>query len=668
MARLCLNSIVKNESGRIERMLDSVTQFIDCAVIVDTGSTDKTKEIISEYFKYHKIPCILGTAPFINWSQARNEALKLARWARKTGKLEFDYMLLNDADMQLIVKDRSCFDNLIGDSYDMYQQAGALHYQNRRLVRWDTEGQYVGVTHEYLGVDSYGCIPDTKATFYDHADGANRPKKYKRDIRLLLQGLKDEPENARYMFYLAQSYRDAGRHKEAAKWYRKRVEAGGWDEEVWNAEVNYAHTMLSLGKPNDFIAHLLKAHDMRPSRAETLYDLAHYYRDKGMNTAAVTIAEAGVNIPLSKDALFVNDFVYKNGLKEEISICAFYVPGKRRRGFEISNEIALQRSPYSHSRELAKHNLYHYIVPLGEHCPSFKSKILWESPDPFWTAMNPSVTAHNNELFAVIRTVNYRMDEHGRYLIRSTEGEANNTNPINTRNQLARLNEDLSVESVAEIKHPSDMPAPQFLPVIGFEDMRLFSWDGELCTSSTVREMNYEGYCEQVLAFISTSEPDAPVLCDWKRMLKQPRLYEKNWAPIVDGNDLKFMYRPGEVIDHNAQEVCKHDTGLETVAFSGSSQLVPYGGDWLAVIHEARTLPGSHLRYYWHRFVLYDSGFAIRKISLPFVFDEKVIEFAAGMCVHPTTGDLVISYGSRDAAAKIATVKAHEVRTFLDQS
>ena len=47
---LCLNMIVKNESKIITRLFDSVLPIIDCYCICDTGSTDNTVQIITNYF------------------------------------------------------------------------------------------------------------------------------------------------------------------------------------------------------------------------------------------------------------------------------------------------------------------------------------------------------------------------------------------------------------------------------------------------------------------------------------------------------------------------------------------------------------------------------------------------------------------------------------------
>src|SRR5687767_13271155 len=97
--------IVRNEAARIERCLKSVAPYISSAVIVDTGSTDGTQALIEQFFKSSLIPCELYDVPFQNFEQARNAALIAAR----ASDVPWDYLLLVDADMELVVEKPDAF-------------------------------------------------------------------------------------------------------------------------------------------------------------------------------------------------------------------------------------------------------------------------------------------------------------------------------------------------------------------------------------------------------------------------------------------------------------------------------------------------------------------------------------------------------------------------------
>ena len=274
MATLCLNMIVRNEIANLERCLKSLSPHIDCWVIGDTGSTDGTQDFIKSFFAERGIPGELHEFPFINFEQARNKALELAY----ASSLKYYYILLCDADMELVVDNHDFARGLEAKSYSILQKSG-VSYWNARLIRRDVVTQYRGVTHEYLELADEP-VRLTGVWYRDHASGANRGDKFERDIRLLTEAMKNEPDNHRYQFYLAQSLKDIGRPAEASEAYAKRSKMGGWEEEAWYSHLQHARLLWVTGDEAGFVREATKAYNRRPQRAEPLYDLARYYRQK----------------------------------------------------------------------------------------------------------------------------------------------------------------------------------------------------------------------------------------------------------------------------------------------------------------------------------------------------------------------------------------------------
>jgi glycosyltransferase involved in cell wall biosynthesis len=661
--QLAWNAIVKNESARIERCVRSLLPHVDCGIVVDTGSTDNTEHLIAQLFQEANKPVEIFNAPFVSFDQARNEALRRAR----ESSLPWDYLLLVDADMELRVTDSGWTKQINGGpSYDMRQTVGGLSYFNRRLVSRSATGWYQGVTHEFLDVPTSGCV-NHGAYFIDYADGSNRPEKFKRDIELLKNALMTEDRLGlvqRYTFYLAQSYFDSRDWEKAAKWYKKRVELGGWDEEVWNAQVHYAHCLDNLGDTAGFVWGLLTAYGMRPKRAESLYDLAKWARDRGMNHVSLLFSETGRTIPYPDDQLFVNDYAYRTGLREEYAICAFYDGPRRERGAVVSNDLALDRQGTPQSREQARANLYWYLKPLAEHLASFQPSRLPFPDYDGYVPMNPSVINHNGKPLVLVRTVNYVVTEEGRYAIRSPDGsDSGQYWPISTRNYLVALDEHGCTERVMDIRLPTNLPEPQYQMVRGFEDSRLFEWRGELCSLSTVRELSPEGWCEQVIAPIDVELRTASYGNSWKAIRPKHRANEKNWMPWVRGDDLQFVYRLGTLVNISGEVTVLNEPPVDCGHISGGSQVVQIETNvFLCIVHEARAIPGSGLRFYQHRFARLAADGRLVGLSRPFILDGRQLEFAAGMARFDN--QLMISYGVRDREAWLATMDVEEVLKF----
>ncbi|CDX40907.1 hypothetical protein MPLDJ20_310003 [Mesorhizobium plurifarium] len=658
--------IVKNEMANLERCLGAVADHIDCWVIGDTGSSDGTQDFIRSFFAARNIPGELHEFPFHNFGQARNAALEHAY----ASSLDYDYLLFDDADMELVVEDHRFREQLDAPGYRVLQKSETgLAYWNTRLVRRTSGARYHGVTHEYIdvpdGVHELRCI-----WYKDHATGSNRVDKFERDIKLLLGALDKDPENHRYWFYLAQSYRDAGRTTEAAVAYAKRAGMGGWDEEAWNARLQQARCQRQLGDDEGFIRHALAAFNQRPQRAEPLYDLARYYREKGMNDAAVLFCEAGLAIGRpEQDILFIEDTVYTTGLREEYAIAANYArdPVRKDRGFAACNWLALNREIGDGPRDLAWSNLYYYVQPAKTTMPSFNARrIDFAAPDGYRPS-NPSVVRRGGEILLLQRTVNYSLAEDN-LQYHTTGGAA-----VHTRNFLLRLNGELDVQFANEILPPADLPKPAYDRVLGFEDMRPFLWRGQLWGVSCFRELTPEGWCEQVVARID--EGDQCRLTDW-RVLRTSgtRVHEKNWMPRIKRTaepgreELQFIYLcdPTRILDEKAATVSETSPAIAAKLFRGGSQAIEFAGGWLTLIHEVQWRAADSRRYYFQRFVWFDDANTLRKISRPFFFNKKGVEFAAGLAWHPDERRLLISYSVADSESWLATIDAVEVDAALE--
>jgi len=320
--KICLNMIVKNEAPVIQRCLDSVRPIIDHWVIVDTGSTEGTQEIIREHLR--DLPGELHERPWRDFAHNRSEALELAR-----GK--GDYTLIIDADDTLEIGENTALPALTADSYVIEIRDATIEYSRTQLVRSALPWRYEGVLHEYLTCDEAGpCGQISGIKMRRNHDGARRrdPETYRRDAAILEDALQTETNPfllARYRFYLAQSYRDCREREKALENYLVRAELGFWQEEVFISLYSAAQLKQELGRPDQEVidAYLLAA-DAAPARAEALHGASRFCRFKGRNEEGYQIARRGIGKPSPSDALFLETWVYEYALLDEYAVNAYW--------------------------------------------------------------------------------------------------------------------------------------------------------------------------------------------------------------------------------------------------------------------------------------------------------------------------------------------------------
>lgn len=316
---ICLTMIVKNEAAVIERCLASVKSIVSSWVIVDTGSTDGTQEIVRSVMA--GIPGELHERPWVDFGHNRTEAIELAR-----GKADYDLVI--DADDVLVAPEKFVMPELTADSYDMKIEDGGTTYFRTQLFRGDLDFRYVGVLHEVVLPAQTRSRGRLDGLVYRRIqDGARSadPQKFRKDAAVLEAALAKDPSNARYAFYLANSWRDAGEPKKAAECYERRAAMGGFDEEVWTS-LHQRARMAERLEENDaaVTAAYLRAFEHRPERAESLCELARCLRTRGRAAAAYPFARAASDIPKPNEILFVDESVYAWRALDELGVAAYH--------------------------------------------------------------------------------------------------------------------------------------------------------------------------------------------------------------------------------------------------------------------------------------------------------------------------------------------------------
>lgn len=347
--------IVKNETPVIRRCLESVKPWIDHWVIVDTGSSDGTQSCVVDAME--GVSGSLHERPWKDFSHNRNEALKLAR-------PHADYVLFIDADEQLQLPHGFEWPELSADGYMFRCLLNSWRYYRNSLISTRLDWHWEGVIHEFLTCPQQHQWKNLQGPeILVSRDGARArdSSTYLKDIEVLKTALKREPAHARYNFYLAQSYRDAGLLAESIEQYRQRIAIGGWEEERWYSAFQIAALREKMGAPQAEVQQAyLDAYVMRPSRAEPLCELARYLRLRGVYALAHLFALRAASISQPEDLLFVDASVYAWRALDELATSAWYVSAFQDGRQAIEKLLADQKFPESERPRIEGNHKFYF--------------------------------------------------------------------------------------------------------------------------------------------------------------------------------------------------------------------------------------------------------------------------------------------------------------------
>lgn len=598
--KLCLILMIKNEEKILLRCLQAMEGIVDMYCILDTGSTDSSVEIAKKFLE-NRAGCVTEE-PWQNFGYNRTVSFQRAQeYCRESGcDLNDTYGILVDADMVFVcgnLKEKT----LGAVGYKALQKNGNLEYMNARLLRMDYDWKCVGVTHEYWDGPTEQLEKDV-CYIDDKNDGGCKADKFTRDRTLLEAGLAADPNNVRYTFYLAQTYNCLNMHDESIAKYKKRIELGGWFEEIWYSYYSIGDLYKRKGDSIEFEAWMLRAHAFRKERAESIYKLAQHFRVTGEHYKAYHYIKIGLKTPYPDDSLFIEANVYRGLFDYEASIVEYYTHEDKKVGLRSSFRYLMKATEL---RDNVVQNLHYYVKPIAER----SERIRLEMPFDGYT---PSAISVDHYPMANVRFVNYWMED-GEY---KTAG-----GPVDTQNAYMNLEtgvcvKKMSTDSVELTKYPTH--------VQGLEDLRLYR-DGDVlrCVATSVREYD-ESRVGQVE---SVYDPTTGSYNEF-RLIKSPydRACEKNWIPLPDTGMFIYDWSPlriGSLQGNSLRIQITHETPPAFQLFRGSA-VIKAGTGWLALTHFVEY---SKPRKYYHCLVELDSGYKPKRVSLPFVFFSPSVEY-----------------------------------------
>ena len=657
MVTLCLNMIVKNESRIIKRLLESVTPIIDTFCICDTGSTDNTVEIIQSYFASKNIVGTIVTEPFKNFEYNRNFALNACLGLS-------DFVLLLDADMVLDIRNFNKSSLASCDGFQLFQGTEHFYYQNTRIVKNNGQFKYVGVTHEFISAppNSTLLIIDKDQLFInDFGDGGCKNDKYERDIRLLTDGIVVDPKNYRYHFYLANSYYDAGYFEKAILVYEKRIQLGGWNQEIWYSYYRIGLSYKKLGQHDKAIGAWLNAFNVIPNRIENLYEIVRYYRVEAKHNLAnmfyhIASSAAKSLAPREKDSfLFLHNDIYTYKLDYEYTIFSAYVGEKNINDRVV---IVFNNCIYCQIQEniLSNMKFYNYILPQSGRMVFDDSCNLSVNGNPIKFNSSSSCIIPNpsgNGYLINIRYVNFVITERGEYL--------NCEKHIVTCNKYVEMDLDFKImrEKWFQLEESERL-------YIGIEDVRITynqATDQLVFIGTGFHKDNSIG----VVSGVYDINQDFLVPTELKSSFSNATC-EKNWVYNNDASNIIYKWFPLQICRSNPDNtieivketqmpsIFKNARG-STCGFKYTKRTKVYDDNISFIVDECEIWFVVHLvsyenpRHYYHMLVVFDCSMNLLRYSAPFKFEGEPIEYCIGLLVEDTR--VIMSYSTWDRTTRI---------------
>ncbi len=333
--------IVKNEEETIARCLDSVKDAVDEIVVVDTGSTDRTKEIASGYTS-----SVYDFEWIHDFSAARNFSFS---------KATKDYILWLDADDVVLDEDLQKLKALkikLDPTVDIVMMKYNLGtdksgqpsttYYRERLIKRANNYKWQNPVHEYINLTGKILRVDIAIT---HKKTKQRTSRNLEIFEHMVQAGKELSH--RNCFYYARELNVNGKYDEAAMYFEKFLDQeGGLISNYIDACIDLSNIYTRKGDRRKAIRTLLRCFEHGVPRAEICCQIGSQYKELGKYEIAIAWYQISANLKKPEDTLgsVVHD-TYDYIPYAEISVCYFKL-GQIQEAIQY-NELAAKVKPNS---------------------------------------------------------------------------------------------------------------------------------------------------------------------------------------------------------------------------------------------------------------------------------------------------------------------------------
>lgn len=338
MITISLCMIVRNEENGLGRCLDGVKDIADEIIIVDTGSTDRTKEVAAEY------GAVIYDFEWIDdFAAARNVAFS---------KATKEYILWLDADDIIEEVDREKFKKLKASLSPGYHSVSMPYnlgvdsegrvtssLRRNRLVRRDCNFQWIGPVHEYLAaggpmLESDVCITHRKDKSYTD-----------RNLRIYRgREARGEDFSPRDLYYFANELRDHAFNEEALAYYEKFLQTGqGWVEDNYQACLKMGECYDRLENKKGKLEALYRTLNYDIPRSEFCCRLGFELMEQGRFDHAVYWFEKAITLP-KRATMGLQDMTSTTWVPH-LQLCVCYDRLGQHVKANYHNEVALTYYP-----------------------------------------------------------------------------------------------------------------------------------------------------------------------------------------------------------------------------------------------------------------------------------------------------------------------------------